>query len=905
MGLLLGLVALLRLLGTSGYDPETCGKRPLAPSHGGSMRIVGGVDALPGAWPWLVSIQIPTSKGPQHSCGGSLLTAHWVLTAAHCFKTKRSSLDRWRIVLGATDLSNFPVGVQLRSVHRVVIHPDYNPRTEANDIALMQLDSPGSFNDFVQPACLPHVTMTNSPFSSCYISGWGTTMENRVKTSDVLQEARVNILNTEKCNSSDWYNGAMSPFTLCAGYEEGGIDSCQGDSGGPLMCKKPPTSLYYVIGITSWGKGCAQANHPGVYTSTQHFLEWILGTMVGQERIKTTEVPPTPQTEKPASFSHWPAGITLFPIITVPAMTMAPKPSPQGDTVTVPVGTPSTAPYVPSVSTTGGAGAKWWKTSSSMHFVTLEHTHPPTEAPYISSEHVITVEFPHAPEEPAPPHLDSLSIPAEARFTLESPYIPKEPHPIHPEPPSTPSEARITLEPPYIPKGPHPTLPEPPSTPSEASITLEPPYIPKGLHPTHPEPPSTPSEASITLEPPYIPKGPHPTLLEPPSTPSEASITLEPPYIPKGPHPTLPEPPSTPSEARITLEPPYIPKGLHPTLPEPPSTPSEASITLEPPYIPKGLHPTLLEPPSTPSEASITLEPPYIPKEPHPTLPEPPAVPAERLIPLEPHYIHEELTPTLPDPPSAPDTLGPPYIPEEEHHMILDFPSKQRPRWPKVTLKHPRTQGPTISLDPPFLPPEHPPPAIEPPYIPQESIITIEAPYVPHESSPTPLSPPYLPTERIPSSLEPPFIPPETHVTLEPPYLPPNMPKTTLEPPFIPPESTDVSSKPHHFVEPPYVPPHKPFTLVLPYNPPEAPYEPLIPPYVPSEKITTPEPQYTPPEEPFIPPEPPYIPPVPQYTNPKPAHFPHKTVKGLHHRYHYLGYSRSPGFPKKYSYSYD
>ncbi|KAJ6651560.1 hypothetical protein lerEdw1_020895 [Lerista edwardsae] len=178
-GLLLGLVALLRLLGTHGYDPETCGKRPLAAGHGGSARIVGGVDALPGAWPWLVSIQIPTAKGPRHSCGGSLLSTNWVLTAAHCFKTKRRSLNLWRIVVGANDLSQLPSLVQIPMVRKVVLHPDYNPRTEANDIALIELDRPVTFNDYVQPACLPHVTKdSKTSFKNCYISGWGTTTQN-------------------------------------------------------------------------------------------------------------------------------------------------------------------------------------------------------------------------------------------------------------------------------------------------------------------------------------------------------------------------------------------------------------------------------------------------------------------------------------------------------------------------------------------------------------------------------------------------------------------------------------------------------------------------------------------------------------------------------------------------------
>uniref|UniRef100_A0A670ZM58 Acrosin n=1 Tax=Pseudonaja textilis TaxID=8673 RepID=A0A670ZM58_PSETE len=221
-----------------------------------NVRIVGGVDAMPGMWPWLVSIQIPSSHGPRHSCGGSLLAEHWVLTAAHCFKTKKRYVQSW-LLTGS-----------IHTVSKVVLHQDYNPLTEENDIALIELDSPVTFNDYVQPACLPRVTMgSETNFTSCFATGWGITSENSVKTSDVLQEAKLNILDSQKCNGSDWYNGAMSPHTLCAGYEEGGIDTCQGDSGGPLMCKTSPASLFYILGITSWGKGCGEANSPGIYTS--------------------------------------------------------------------------------------------------------------------------------------------------------------------------------------------------------------------------------------------------------------------------------------------------------------------------------------------------------------------------------------------------------------------------------------------------------------------------------------------------------------------------------------------------------------------------------------------------------------------------------------------------------------
>ncbi|XP_077139111.1 acrosin-like [Ranitomeya variabilis] len=258
----------------NGYNRENCGVRPLVAAYGG-MRIVGGVDAQPGAWPWLVSIQVPSRSGHRHSCGGTLLNHLWVLTAAHCFKANKRSVPKWKIVIGGHQLSEPSEDVQIRSIKLYIEHEDYNPRIEASDIALIELNSTVQYNDYVQPACLPTATMDITTFQPCYIGGWGVMAENSAETADILQEAKVNQVNPQRCNSSHWYNGVIWKYNLCAGYEEGGIDSCQGDSGGPLMCRDEATSKYYVIGVTSWGSGCAQSKKPGVYTNTQYFLEWI------------------------------------------------------------------------------------------------------------------------------------------------------------------------------------------------------------------------------------------------------------------------------------------------------------------------------------------------------------------------------------------------------------------------------------------------------------------------------------------------------------------------------------------------------------------------------------------------------------------------------------------------------
>ncbi|XP_043929583.1 acrosin-like [Protopterus annectens] len=239
-------------------------------------RIVGGKDALPGAWPWIVSIQLPNRHGGhRHSCGGSLLNHQWVVTAAHCFKASSKILEEWLLILGGHQLSELGPEVESRRIKHVIKHERYNPRREENDIALIELDRPVILSEYIQVACLPDQTMDVESLSRCEIAGWGVTEEHSTATADILQEAPVHIIPRATCNSTEWYNGAVNINNLCAGVERGGVDSCQGDSGGPVMCMDRETGVYVVSGITSWGSGCGQMKKPGIYTSTQSFVDWI------------------------------------------------------------------------------------------------------------------------------------------------------------------------------------------------------------------------------------------------------------------------------------------------------------------------------------------------------------------------------------------------------------------------------------------------------------------------------------------------------------------------------------------------------------------------------------------------------------------------------------------------------
>ncbi|KAL9863594.1 acrosin-like [Geothlypis trichas] len=286
----LGLLILLTVTGLAQSIQYTCGGtcglravpsayHPTTNSYGNvaydpSMtRVVGGTGAKPGAWPWIVSIQHPWIPRLKHLCGGSLISTQWVLTAAHCFD-EVTEISMVYVVIGATQLTQPGHGAQVRHVKQVLIHQYYNHDDLSNDIALMELDHPVQCSPYIQLACVPDTTLRLSELQNCWVAGWGATAP-RASGCSSLQGELSSAQNTalagavrEKETTPVLAGATNTTLILCV--------LLQGDSGGPLMCQEKNSDYWWVIGITSWGKGCARARQPGVYTSTQYFHDWIL-----------------------------------------------------------------------------------------------------------------------------------------------------------------------------------------------------------------------------------------------------------------------------------------------------------------------------------------------------------------------------------------------------------------------------------------------------------------------------------------------------------------------------------------------------------------------------------------------------------------------------------------------------
>ncbi len=246
-------------------------------------NIVGGTIADENEYPWQVALVAAWETNPRAGqfCGGSLIAHEWVLTAAHCLVSNGNvvSADSVDAIVGINQLTSGPtVGEtgQRIDVDQIIIHPNYDPFSEENDIALLHLNTSASLSCSVNT--IAYATEADSELFSqgktAIITGWGDQTDGAEAGSNDLREVAVPIVSNVTCQGS--YGSQVTENMLCAGLSSGGRDSCQGDSGGPLIVSNGRGG-FLQAGVVSWGNGCAQPQFFGVYTRVSNYESWIDG----------------------------------------------------------------------------------------------------------------------------------------------------------------------------------------------------------------------------------------------------------------------------------------------------------------------------------------------------------------------------------------------------------------------------------------------------------------------------------------------------------------------------------------------------------------------------------------------------------------------------------------------------
>merc|ERR1711971_1169375 len=260
----------------------------------GDGRIVGGDDADVQEYPWQVGIEI---NGQFPWCGGSLISETEILTAAHCTHGRRASSIK--VIVGENDISDEE---QMKlEVAEVLVHPMYNSSTYSNDFSILRLASPLSFSSSISPVCLPADPTVTFTGEVATVTGWGSLgAGNQIPA--ILQEANVTVISNAACKTAPQpYKDGISETMLCAAAP--GKDSCQGDSGGPLILLE--NGRQTLVGVVSWGVGCALPEFPGVYARVTVAMDWILANSQGAYHSTCNALGAASSTQAESSTKVW------------------------------------------------------------------------------------------------------------------------------------------------------------------------------------------------------------------------------------------------------------------------------------------------------------------------------------------------------------------------------------------------------------------------------------------------------------------------------------------------------------------------------------------------------------------------------------------------------------------------
>uniref|UniRef100_A0A8C4WSY1 Coagulation factor VII n=1 Tax=Eptatretus burgeri TaxID=7764 RepID=A0A8C4WSY1_EPTBU len=234
-------------------------------------RITGGDICFKGHCPW----QVLLLHNRRAYCGGVLISREWVLTAAHCVRDKSKTIS---VRLGEHNLLAREDTEESIRVSKVLVHSMYNEYTYDNDIALLKLSKVALLSRYIVPICLPEPLYPLPVGSLLVVSGWGSTTARQGSIG--LRSANIRLVSFQQCSRRSRF--VVTQNMLCAGGGTAGRDACSGDSGGPLTVERK--NVWYLVGLVSWGEGCAKAGKYGIYTKVSQYLPWIHTNMAQDGR---------------------------------------------------------------------------------------------------------------------------------------------------------------------------------------------------------------------------------------------------------------------------------------------------------------------------------------------------------------------------------------------------------------------------------------------------------------------------------------------------------------------------------------------------------------------------------------------------------------------------------------------